>query len=197
MKHPRKHDLKTFRKWLAGMRWPFTGDDRFVWGKEDDIDAAASDLVAFREHPQDDAFSRWVGETGSNLLRKIKYPAAIKTSKSSGVRLVYDKKLMRVTNAITTIIASILPSLSITVLYCIKSTWKRIVILAAFNILISVCLTAFTAARRSEVFAVSAAYVGFMNFKSCTRLRSQLIFAYSFAAVQVVFIGTNINENMH
>lgn len=157
MNYPRRHDLEKFRQFMTALGKPILGDDLTAWGSNDpswDIEAAAADLVSIREHPQDDTFSRWVGEKGSNWIHKY---FNIKPSKRTGLRTLYDSPFTKFANAITTIIASVLPSLSITVLYSIKSTWKRIIILAVFNILISVCLTAFTSAKRSEMFAVSAA----------------------------------------
>lgn len=71
----------------------------------------------------------------------------------------------------TSILASVIPIASIAVLYYVQSMPARFAIIAAFNILVSVCLSGFTNAKRSEVFAVTAA----------------------FAAVQVVFVGTDKN----
>jgi hypothetical protein len=67
----------------------------------------------------------------------------------------------------------------------------RIAIMAAFDVAVSVCLAIFTTASRSQVFAVTAAYVSL----SCSSF--SLHYAWSakvetsVAAVHVVFIGTN------
>jgi len=70
-----------------------------------------------------------------------------------------DSSIYRVTSWLTSIIASLIPIASIVVLYSVGSMKARLGIIAAFNLLISTCLSTFTNAKRSEVFAVTAAYV--------------------------------------
>lgn len=59
----------------------------------------------------------------------------------------------------------------------------RLVLIAAFNVLLSVCLIGFTNAKRSEVFAITVASVFPVLYIAKANL-------HSFAAVQVVFVGT-------
>jgi hypothetical protein len=69
--------------------------------------------------------------------------------------------IFKVTYWMTSIIASLIPILSIAVLYRVHSMPARLAIIAGFNILISVCLCGLTSAKRSEVFAVASASVSF------------------------------------
>jgi len=55
----------------------------------------------------------------------------------------------------SSILASLFPVLSIIVLYRVHSITKRLVIIGAFNILMSVCLGVFTDAERSEVITIT------------------------------------------
>jgi len=80
-----------------------------------------------------------------------------------------DGKLAATVNAISTILSSLLPAVSIVALYFIPHQLARIASIVAFSLLFSVVLTLITNARRIDCFAATAA----------------------FAAVQVVFVGTN------
>lgn len=68
-----------------------------------------------------------------------------------------DAVVARITHWITSIIASLIPILSIVILYVVHSMPARLGIIAAFNVLVSVCLSGLTNAKRSEIFAVTAA----------------------------------------
>lgn len=84
--------------------------------------------------------------------------------------------MLRWTFILASMLASALPILSIAILYCVKSLKVRLGLIAVFNLLLSFSLAAFTSAKRTDVFAVSAA----------------------FSAVQVVFVqvGTNDTEGV-
>jgi len=66
-------------------------------------------------------------------------------------------------------LASLLPIASIVILYCVKSMWRRLLIIAGFTAAFSLVLGLVTNGELVEVFAASAA----------------------FAAVQVVFVGSS------
>jgi len=96
-------------------------------------------------------------------IDRLKKPSTV-----SGLRGFHDSSLLQLTFLITSLLASLLPIASISILYCINSMSARLGTIAAFNIVLSLCLSAFTTANRSEAFAITAA----------------------FAAVQVVFVGS-------
>lgn len=68
-----------------------------------------------------------------------------------------DKLVYRVTYWITSIVASLVPIASIAILYCVQSMPARLGVIAAFNVLVSVCLMGLANARRADVFAITAA----------------------------------------
>ena len=103
-----------------------------------------------------------------------------------------DSTLLQVTFWITTVIASLLPIASISVLCCVHSMLARLAIIAIFNVVVSLCLIAFTTAKRLDVFAIAAAYVTIYEVN--TVLVPMLTYI-RFSAVQAVFVGVNNNNS--
>lgn len=68
-----------------------------------------------------------------------------------------DAKVLQITYWMTSVIASLIPIGSIIVLYKVHSMAARLGIIAGFNVLVSLCLSIFTDAKRAEVFAITAA----------------------------------------
>ena len=83
-----------------------------------------------------------------------------------------DSRVATSVNAINTILASLLPTMSIFALYYIRHPLSRMAAIVAFSLLFSVVLTVIAKARRVDCFAATTA----------------------FAAVQVVFVGTTIGS---
>lgn len=133
------------------------GDDAMTWGSVGSPKGYASDLVVLRPRQNEDTFSKWmVDNTVVNLFRcgcaRLK-----KASRIHGVVGIEDSTIFRFTSLITSIVASLVPIASIIVLYSVRSMEARIGIIGAFNLLISTCLSMFTNAKRSEIFAITAA----------------------------------------
>lgn len=78
-------------------------------------------------------------------------------SKVHGVVGYEELSILRMTYWLTSILASLLPIASIVILYCVRSMPARLGIIAGFNVFLSVCLIGLANAKRSEVFAVTAA----------------------------------------
>jgi len=135
------------------------GDDAAIWGSVLNPKSYCPDLVALRGRHNEDSFSKWVTE--KVLLKLFLCGCAHwkKISRRYGAVGYHDSTLLRVTFWITSILASLLPIASIAILYFVKSMAARLGIIAAFNLILSLCLTAFTTAKRTDVFAVAAAYV--------------------------------------
>jgi hypothetical protein len=110
------------------------------------------DLMCFVSRHDDDAFSRWIAERASHY-----FSSWMPTIEEVGVVGFRYCTILRLSVSIATIMASILPCISIVVLYSLKSTWIRLIALTAFNVLIAICLTILTNAKVPDVFAVSAA----------------------------------------
>jgi len=83
-----------------------------------------------------------------------------------------DSKLAATVNAISTILSSLLPTMSIFALYFIQSQLARMAAIVAFSLLFSVVLSIIANCRKVDCFAATTA----------------------FAAVQVVFVGTAISS---
>ena len=137
----------------------FIGDDAAIWGSTEHPKSYCPDLVTLRSRRREDSFSNWVTE--KVVLKLFSYGCARlkKASRVYGVVGYKDSKVLRVTFWITTVLASLLPIASIAVLYCVQSILARLTVIAIFNLLVSLCLTAFTTAKRTDIFSVTAAYV--------------------------------------
>ena len=81
----------------------------------------------------------------------------MKPNHTHGVIGYEDTTVFKITYWITSIVASLIPILSIVILYKVKSMKARLGIIAGFNVLISMCLSGLTNAKRSEIFAITAA----------------------------------------
>jgi hypothetical protein len=160
MKEPSSYDLRDLQKYFREMKLPLLGLDKTIWGwpkvNSSTHHPHAPDLVTLRPRAEQDSFSKWVVEKA--LKRFFRYSKRrLERSRVNGMKGYDDEKFLQITYLITSIIASLIPSISIITLYYIKSTIARLGMLAVFNLLISVCLTAFTTARRADIFAITAA----------------------------------------
>jgi hypothetical protein len=129
------------------------GDDAAVWGSMSQRNSYKPDLVALKPRVKKDTFSVWAAENGTRFARFMK-PSPV-----HGVGGYEDTIIFRITYWITSILASLILIASIVVLYFVHSMPARLGTIAAFNILVSVCLMGLTNAKRTEVFAITAAYV--------------------------------------
>ncbi|KAH3964109.1 hypothetical protein HBI56_168030 [Parastagonospora nodorum] len=146
-----------------------TGDDAGVWGSVEHRKSHQPDLVALCPRTKMDPFSKWAAESTIVNLFKCGCARFMKPSRVHGVVGYNDSTIYSITYWVTSVLASLLPIASIAVLYCMHSMPMRLVVIAIFNVLVTLCLVGFTDARRAEVFAITAA----------------------FAAVQVVFVATD------
>ncbi|EOA87883.1 uncharacterized protein SETTUDRAFT_108559, partial [Exserohilum turcica Et28A] len=144
------------------------GVDRHTWGTCDDTENHAPDLIGIHPRKKEDDFSHFISENAIHLF-KCGLGRLTKGDRNLSKKVYYDSTVLKVTSWITCILASLLPIASILVLVNLQSLKTKLWVIAAFNILTSVCLSVLTDAKRSEAFAVTAA----------------------FAAVQVVFVGTD------
>lgn len=134
-----------------------SGPDGATWGSVAARKSYSPDLVALCPRQKEDPFSTWVSKTAlMNMFRcgcaQFKNP-----SRKHGVVGYMDTTILKITQWLTSILASLLPIASILVLYCVHSMPAKLGIIAGFNMLLSVCLIGFAGAKRSEVFAVTAA----------------------------------------
>lgn len=162
MPEPSKYDLEYIQRYIESRDMGpliMTGPDADIWGSVAESKPHVPDLVALQARHNEDPFSKWVTGTGMKIFFRCGGHRWRKPSPVDG-RVVYsDSKLLRITYWVTSILASLLPVSSIIILYCARSILARLAIIAGFNIIVSLCLLGFTNAKRSEVFAITAAYV--------------------------------------
>ncbi|KAF2630508.1 hypothetical protein BU25DRAFT_309225, partial [Macroventuria anomochaeta] len=162
MKKPDPYDIYDIQNLIASddMKQPFIGFDRGTWGGAVNAEtrkAYSRELLVLRPRKDMDTLSRIVG------TRAIKWMMACggnrwkKPDVRFGMIAVHDSTVFRLTFWFTSGVASILPVISIILLVNMESLNGRLGVIAAFNVLISICLTLFTEARRTDVFAVTAA----------------------------------------
>ncbi|KAK0637821.1 hypothetical protein DIS24_g10427 [Lasiodiplodia hormozganensis] len=160
---PSTYDMDYLRRYLAsdeiGEPYPLTGDDSDTWGTFQNPKTNADDLVALKPRRDEDGFSNWITSRGIAKFFELGGARFGKPSAKHGGRVsIEDTVLLRITYMITSSLASLLPIASIAVLYIVQSMTIRLVLIAVFNVLATLCLTAFTTAKRAEVFAVAAAF---------------------------------------
>ncbi|KAK8166042.1 hypothetical protein BC567DRAFT_232580 [Phyllosticta citribraziliensis] len=142
------------------------GDDSQIWGFLDRTKPPFHDLVAMLPRHNGDPFSNWVTANAHKLINMRPFRLTV-----GGLQGYKDETLMKWTNVFVNVLASLFPVASIVILYQVKHIGARFGVIAGFSVLLSFCLSAFTTAKQSEVFAVAAA----------------------FAAVQVVFVSIGNN----
>lgn len=149
------HDIQLFL-WSDDMGpADMDGEDSVTWGNPEELDNHPPDLVGIKPRMKQDIFSRLVAENAIHLF-KCGLGRLKKADRHLGRRVYYDSTVLKVTFWITSILASLLPIASILVLISLRSLKARLGAMAAFNVLISVCLGVFTDARRIDVFTVTA-----------------------------------------
>jgi hypothetical protein len=163
MKRPDPYDIHDIQNLLASeeMRQPFGGFDRGTWGGAVDAEARKSysrELVVLRSRKDMDTLSRVVGTRAITWLSACGAERWKKANVRWGMIAVHDSTIFRLTFWFTSGVASIMPVISIILLVKMETLNGKLGIIAAFNVLISICLTLFTEARRTDVFAVTAAY---------------------------------------
>ncbi|KAK8016228.1 hypothetical protein PG993_014417 [Apiospora rasikravindrae] len=193
---PPSRDVQKFEEWL---KRPSLGDvylrgrDRDVWARGEDLmclqrsphghrfsgfiaryviplyHSLTEKLITFRN--RDSQAANTTSPTSSTLPSNLYVVNAHQQSAevTNGIYSHDDSRIVMTANLIGTIAASILPVLSIAILYTVRSMAARLGLVAVFSALFSTCLWFMNDGNLVEVFGATSA----------------------FAAVQVVFIGTS------
>ncbi|KAF3770485.1 hypothetical protein M406DRAFT_325929 [Cryphonectria parasitica EP155] len=156
---PDETDVEFFKKWLGhvnGGNCPLRGLDGDAWKN-----SPSWDLVAVNPQKPGDTISRWVKDSLFPLFHryigeKYKTPEAPEFGK--GFYYYEESCIFRATNILTTVMASLLPLVSITVLFAIESNTVKLGVVMLFSACFSLALALMTTARRIEVFAATAAF---------------------------------------
>lgn len=144
------------------MHQPLTGTDALIWGTVQGRMSPSHvrpslDLITLRPRPKGESSSHSALEKMIAYIFQCgfaRFTSSVSVHRVTGYR---DMSVGRVTHWMTSIIASLIPIASIVILYVVHSVPARLGIIAAFNVLVSVCLSGLTNAKRSEIFAVTAA----------------------------------------
>lgn len=161
MQPPTKSDLNYIQKFIASKEMgPFALDglDAEVWGNIHQPKGHAPDIITLLPREKEDMFSDLLTDHGLSKWFKWGFGKNRKPSQVSGLVWYGEGTLRRITLLVTTALASLLPILSIVILYHVHPMKARLGIIAAFNVLISFCLALFTSAKRTDIFAVTAAF---------------------------------------
>jgi Zn-dependent protease len=165
---PEKYNLETLRSCLSDSRLPdyLLGGDNDIW--EDPL--LHHDLIAVDLSKDEDSMTVWIAANlvapfhqlvGRHFIRPL--------DDSAGLYDYSDRTITKLSSLVATVLSSVLPIGGVIVLYFVENTLARIGIIAGMTGLFSLCLALLTSARKSEIFAATAA----------------------FSAVLVVFLGSN------
>lgn len=159
MKGPSKIDMDDIQNFLTcdHMNSTLFGVDHAVWGTFLAPQEYDKELVVLRPREGTDIFSRWLGSHVLKYLTCLGFARYKKIDKRYGSITTKDANVYKFTFACTSIVASLFPMLSIIVLILLDDIKKRVATIATFNLAISLLLTIFTEAKRTEVFAITAA----------------------------------------
>lgn len=141
---PSNSSLRTLRAWLEGGNlgdFALIGEDNKTWGSSREPQSHAFELVAIRPEVVTDKFSFWVCEY---LVGWFYYRFQWQGDVESGSMAVYNMDVvLRYTSYMSTAIASLLPIISIIVLYFLKNRGVR---LGVATFIFVNCLMIFTRA---------------------------------------------------
>ncbi|KAL9080511.1 MAG: hypothetical protein Q9157_000745 [Trypethelium eluteriae] len=176
MSSPGSYDLDYIQKYIASPEMgPFAlaGIDSEIWGSVHSPKGHEADIVTLLPRKKADMFTKILMEEGTQRFFDCGLGRFLKPSPVHGLAGYEESTLFRLTYLMTTALASLLPIASIVVLHFVSSMKMRLAIIAIFTVILSFSLAFFTSAKRTEIFALTAA----------------------FSAVQVVFVqvgnGTN------
>ncbi|KAL8685038.1 MAG: hypothetical protein Q9224_006004, partial [Gallowayella concinna] len=163
---PTSNDVKFLREWLERPE----GGDFFLRSHEDSTWKSNDDFLALiSEQAGRDSLTWLINEKVVPWYHR-RWGYRSKPSSSAewdGVWDYHKEKLEKIGNAISTLLAALLPSISILILYFVSKPASRLITISLFSVFFSLILTTVSAAKRVEVFAATTAL----------------------AAVQVVFVS--------
>ncbi|KAL8983455.1 MAG: hypothetical protein Q9205_002316 [Flavoplaca limonia] len=153
---PATNSVECLQEWLDRPE----GGDFFLKGREADTWETVNDLIALdRRRPSNDALTNLINEKLVPWYHR-RWAQRFKPSPTADWHGIwqYDQEVLEtIANAISTLLASLLPSISILVLYFLSKPVTKLVAILLFSVLFSVILSAVSTARRIEVFAATTA----------------------------------------
>jgi len=132
-------------------------EDARIWGSPVEANSHSSDIIALCPRTKEDIISGFVAKHAISVLDCWGWSWFKKLLCTHGVVEYKDSTIFKITYLFTSIVASLISVTSIIVLYRIDSTKARLGVIAAFNILMTLCLVGMTKAQRSDVFTITTA----------------------------------------
>lgn len=118
----------------------------------------ASDLLALRRRADSDPFSKWVSEKLLPCYHRILGRHVHKKSPDKYKEVKYkDSGVLKAASVLATALAALLIIAPVVALYEISSMEARLGAMACFTVFFSLCIIGLTNAKRSEIFAATAA----------------------------------------
>ncbi|KAI0380112.1 hypothetical protein F5Y04DRAFT_282241 [Hypomontagnella monticulosa] len=156
---PNPIDLEFLRSWFErpSMGWfPIRGLDFKAWEQRPE-----DDLIAVKPRIPPDPLSKWITNYVFPLYHRlfgVRFKVADSNEVGDGLYTYEESLLSSVISIITIVAASVLPLLSIVVLYVVETEPIRLGILIIFSSCFALALALMTSARKVEIFAATAAY---------------------------------------
>lgn len=160
MPDPSPHDLNSLQCFNDNDQEEGGADhelDRQVWGSKRKPNSYAPDLMTLLARQEEDKFSTWATNNAVSHWLKLGLHRLSRSNESHEGAVFNGEKILRLTYWFTSVIAATLPVVSIVALYNVRSMAVKLAMIAAFNLAVSTALTAFTTAKRAEIFAITAA----------------------------------------
>jgi hypothetical protein len=152
---PEEGNLQYHQAWLIGEGqgdYHLEGLDRDVWKDGKDLLVVSSDNLS---NSFGNSISKRMFELYHRFVRSKRPP----TDVENGLYKYDHKTVHGVADVASTLLVSLMPMVSIFVLYSIHNMWIRLGMVAVFTMMLSLTLALLTKARGIEIFAATAAYV--------------------------------------
>ncbi|KAI1151268.1 hypothetical protein F4825DRAFT_451676 [Nemania diffusa] len=172
---PSKSQLHELQRWLRDKE----GGDNFLKVTEFNTweDPEPTKYIVVKKAAiEDDYLTKFISHILLLIFHRLfghRWKVGKIIDRRSGLTSYSDTKISRAGSIFAAILSSALPVLSIFVLNNLHSTTLRIAVTLVFTTVFALALAAFSSAKRVEIFAATA----------------------TFAAVEVVFIGSALNQS--
>ena len=156
---PREDELQFLQNWL---KRPMMGNS-FLQGREANIwqDRKPKEMASLMPREMEaDPFSTWLSTSLVDLLDRVwgnRRKQPIPVDPDSGIVEYDNRRLNKISKGVGVTFASLVPTLSVLVLYFVKNPVVRLGLLIVFTGVFSASLATFTSARKIEIFSAVAA----------------------------------------
>lgn len=162
---PETYNLNYLQSWLSRPscgNFPIIGPDHTIW-KE----TPPQDLLSLQSPTNSDPFSRWaITSFIPTYHRLLGHHFRDPDPESQTEYIEYNStKIARVASFISTIVAVVMLIAPVAVLWKISSIKARLGTMAGFTVVFSLLMAGLTSAKRSDIFAATAAWVYYLIIK--------------------------------